>query len=144
MIPTSLRRLPPVSRTVPPIAPMSPGRSRPPPRIPVPWSRVRWSSPRTIGLEPSPLKRVPKSVVSSCGDAAEYVPASCPRPGVGSNGSQPWPSNQTSTQACASWSVTVQRRFDASYEPLVKPTATRAGIPSDRSMSVIAPAKYWQ
>ena len=40
-----------------------------------------------------------------------YGPSSCPRPGVGSNGSQPSPRNQTSTHACASWSTTVQRRF---------------------------------
>ena len=46
--------------------------------------------------------------------------------------------NQTSTHACASWSVTVQT--PSSNLPLVKPAATRAGIPSQRSISAIAPA----
>ena len=42
-------------------------------------------------------------------DVELYVPASRPRPGVGSNGSQPYPRNQTSTHVCASWSVTCQK-----------------------------------
>ena len=52
------------------------------------------------------------------------------------------PANHTSTQACASWSVTTQ--VPSSGVPLVKPTATRAGIPSIRSIAAIAPAKCWQ
>ena len=59
----------------------------------------------------------------------EYGPESCARAGVGSNGSQPQPGNQASTHACASWSVTVRVVLSFDRSPLVKPTATRAGIP---------------
>jgi len=73
------------------------------------------------------------------GDASLYEAASEPRPGVGSNGSQPYPGNQTSTHVCASWSVTVQVPF--AYVPVVKPAATRAGMPSSLAIRAIAPAK---
>ena len=39
--------------------------------------------------------------MSKLGDEAEYDPASPPRLGVGSNGIQPQPWNQTSTHMCA-------------------------------------------
>ena len=58
--------------------------------------------------EPTSAAAVPGSKLL---DEAEYEPASLPRPGVGSNGSHPKPSNQTSTHVCASWSVTVQLVF---------------------------------
>ena len=50
--------------------------------------------------------------------------------GVGSNGIQPYPLNQTSTQACASVSVTSQAWRLALCAAPAKPTATREGIPS--------------
>src|SRR4051812_22483865 len=63
------------------------------------------------------------------GDETEYAAESDPLPGVGSNGSQPYRGNQTSTHACASWSVTVHVFDCGSYTPLVNPSATRAGTP---------------
>ena len=61
--------------------------------------------------EPAPRNRpVPSALIASAeSEAFVYVADSVPRPGVGSNVSQPCPANQASTQACASWSVTVQR-----------------------------------
>ena len=81
-------------------------------------------------------------MASAESEASVYDAVIVPRPGVGSNGSQPQPSNQASTHAWALWSVTVQT--PSSQEPLVKPTATRAGMPSRRSISAIVPAKCWQ
>ena len=50
------------------------------------------------------------------------------------------PGNSTSTQLCAFWVVTWYDREPLLYEPEVKPTATRAGIPKARSMTAIVPA----
>src|SRR5262249_49793971 len=66
---------------------------------------------------------------SKLDDEAEYVPASPPRLGVGSNGTQPHPRNQTSTHMCASRSETTHWPLPELYWPLVKPTATRDGMP---------------
>ncbi len=62
-------------------------------------------------------------------DDAVYSARRRPRPGVGSNGSHPYPSNQTSTHVWAFVSATVQRASCPSKRPVVKPAATRAGIP---------------
>ena len=53
-------------------------------------------------------------LASKKSEEAVYGPRSRPRPGVGSNGSQPYPSNQTSTQVCAFVSETVHSRESAS------------------------------
>ena len=95
-----------------------------------------------VGPDSASSPRRSAATASSEDDANEYSPPNVPRPGVGSNGIQPSPANQTSTQACASWSVTTH--VPPSLIPLVKPTATRAGIPSIRSMAAMAPAKCWQ
>ena len=85
-------------------------------------------------VAPGPAGVPPARRRSKPADADEYGALSSPtsgRPadGVGSNGSQPYPRNQTSTHAWASWSVTVHVPVFASYVPLEKPTATRAGTP---------------
>ena len=64
--------------------------------------------------------------------------------GVGSNGTQPMPVNQTSTHECASRSRTRYSRVSLLYEPGEKPAATRAGIPDMRSISAMAPENCWQ
>ena len=53
-----------------------------------------------------PASTAAAAVMSKLGDEAEYEPARPPRPGVGSNGTQPQPRNQTSTHMCASRSET--------------------------------------
>src|SRR5205823_770749 len=58
-------------------------------------------------------------------------------PGVGSNGSQPYPSNGTSTHACRSVVMTLQV-LAATWFPPAYPIATRAGIPSERNITAIA------
>src|SRR3954470_19168697 len=67
------------------------------------------------------------------------------RVGVGSNGIHPYPGKNTSTQAWAFRSTTVYGppTFVGGF-PVVKPTATRAGIPCSRSTSAIAPENIWQ
>ena len=86
---------------------------------------------------------MPSALIASAeSEAFVYVADSVPRPGVGSNVSQPCPANQASTQACASWSVTVH--VPSFHVPLVNPTATRAGMPRYLSISAIVPANCWQ
>jgi hypothetical protein len=64
--------------------------------------------------------------------------------GVGSNmWVQPRPSSQISGHACASWLVTWKTPA-VSRVPGVKPTATRAGIPSDRAIAAYALANCTQ
>ena len=64
--------------------------------------------------------------------------------GVGSNGTHPISSNQTSTHECASRSRTRNSFVAGSFTPGAKPEATRAGIPLIRSSSAIAPENCWQ
>ena len=59
--------------------------------------------------------------------------------GVGSNGTQPIPLNQTSTHEWASKSRTAYSFVAGSSAPGAKPVATRAGMPSIRSINAIAP-----
>jgi hypothetical protein len=62
--------------------------------------------------------------------------------GVGSNVVQPTPGKWASTQAWAS--DVVMRRASPSTVPAVKPTATRAGTPTARSITAIADANCSQ
>src|SRR4249919_2016335 len=65
---------------------------------------------RCLANEPRPslpASTATATAASNCGEELEYAPAAPPRLGVGSNGSQPQPRNQTSTHVWASWSVTV-------------------------------------
>ena len=62
--------------------------------------------------------------------------------GVGSKISQPWPGNHASTHAWAS-EVLIER-WSPSAVPPVKPTATRAGTPTARSITAIAAANCSQ
>ena len=74
----------------------------------------------------------------------EYASVSV-RVGVGSNGIHPYPGKKTSTHAWALRSVTMygSPAFCGGL-PVVKPTATRAGMPCSRSTSAIAPENIWQ
>ena len=56
--------------------------------------------------------------------------------GVGSNSTQPVPGKYASTQACAS-EVRIERKSSTAVPP-VNPTATRAGMPTARSITAIA------
>src|SRR4029077_833772 len=58
-------------------------------------------------------------------------------PGVGSNGSQPYPSNGTSTHAWRSLVMTPQV-LSPTRLPGPYPMATRAGMPSERNITAIA------
>ena len=71
--------------------PTSPGRSPASGTRGVRSGVVRRSSPRRSA-----------ATAASEPDANVYSPPSVPRPGVGSNGTQPIPANHTSTHACAS------------------------------------------
>ena len=64
--------------------------------------------------------------------------------GVGSKGTQPMPAKNTSTHEWASSARIFQVPDTGSYDAGAKPDATRAGIPSMRSSSVIAPENCWQ
>src|SRR3954467_10587485 len=64
--------------------------------------------------------------------------------GVGSNVTQPMSRYQTPTHEWASRSRTTYSRVLESSEPVLKPVATRAGIPAIRSSSAIAPEYCWQ
>src|SRR3954463_1978258 len=64
--------------------------------------------------------------------------------GGGANGPQPILLNQTSTHEWASRSRTRYSFATWSKLPGVKPPATRAGMPSIRSISAIAPENCWQ
>ena len=64
--------------------------------------------------------------------------------GVGSNVTQPRPSNHASTQEWASRSRTTHSPWRRRKPPGEKPLATRAGTPPMRSSSAIAPEKCWQ
>ena len=66
-----------------------------------------------------------------------------PRFGVGSKRVQPTPSKYSSGQACASFSPT-DTEPSACGEPGVKPTATRAGMPSVRAIAAMAKEKWTQ
>ncbi len=66
-----------------------------------------------------------------------------PRVGVGSNRVHPTPSKYSSGQACASWRFTSTLPSPRSA-PGAKPTATRAGMPSERAMAAIAKEKWTQ
>ena len=85
------------------------------------------SSPR------APTAAAPNAAVapsaSKKSDDAVYSARRRPRPGVGSNGSHPYPSNQTSTHVWALVSATVQRSSSSLKMPVVNPAATRDGIP---------------
>ena len=78
--------------------------------------------------------------VPSAGSVYSGGPA---KAGVGSKGTQPSSSKNSSGHACASCAVT-------SYEPSsrrspgVKPTAIRAGMPSSRAMVIMAAEKWMQ
>ncbi len=63
------------------------------------------------------------------------VEAGLPRPGVGSKWVHPTPARYTSGQACAWRPRTMYSPGRSVGSPVVKPTATRAGIPSDRAMA---------
>src|SRR5262249_42097770 len=90
---------------------------------------------------PDPCEALPAGPAPAGADPPGPGPAGAPAPprpvrggapgpaGVGSNGSHPSPLNQTSTQACASRSVTSHWFWFESYFPPAKPTATRAGTP---------------
>jgi hypothetical protein len=64
--------------------------------------------------------------------------------GVGSNVTQPMPSNQVSTHEWASRSRTTHSPWRRRKPPGEKPVATRAGMPPMRSSRAIAPEKCWQ
>ncbi len=66
-----------------------------------------------------------------------------PARGVGSNRVQPTPSKYSSGQACASRIETFTLPSDC-FSPGVKPTATRAGMPSERDIAAIEKAKWTQ
>ncbi len=63
--------------------------------------------------------------------------------GVGSNRVQPTPSKYSSGHACASRIDTFTLPSDC-FSPGVNPTATRAGIPSERDIAAIENAKWMQ
>jgi len=66
------------------------------------------------------------------------------RVGVGSNGIHPQSGKYTSTQL---WALLVLIEYcpvAASRSPVAKPTTTREGIPSLRSMTAIAVENCWQ
>src|SRR5262245_36129739 len=82
--------------------------SAPPPmrRPPLPsWYLSSWSEAEALMLFRSTFS-TPDTLTEI--DEVVYVPPRLPRPGVGSNGSQPYPLNQTSTQVCALRSLTAQ------------------------------------
>ena len=64
--------------------------------------------------------------------------------GVGSNVTQPMPSNHASTHEWASRSRTTHSPWRLRKPPGEKPVATRVGMPPKRSSSAIAPEKCWQ
>ena len=64
------------------------------------------------------------------------------RPGVASNGSQPYPGNHASTHACASRSVTW--KTPSRRSPGANPSATRAGTPERRASAASDAANIWQ
>jgi hypothetical protein len=65
------------------------------------------------------------------------------RVGVGSKGIHPTSSSHTSGQACASLSVTCHTPLPSRL-PYVKPTATRAGSPTERAIAAYEPANCSQ
>ena len=75
--------------------------------------------------------------VSNCDEAGAS-------PGVGSNVTQPIPSNHTSIHEWASRSRTTYSCVLLSSVPGAKPATTRDGIPSIRSISAAAPENCWQ
>src|SRR4029079_10609047 len=85
--------------TSPPVAPAAPGPDCPG------WPSTPPSTPAAMALA---LSTFSAPGASNEIDDEVYGPPRLPRPGVGSNGSQPYPLNQTSTQACALWSFTRQ------------------------------------
>lgn len=66
-----------------------------------------------------------------------------PRVGVGSKRVQPTPSKYSSGQACASFSPT-ETELSPCGVPGAKPTATRAGMSSERAIAAIAKEKWTQ
>lgn len=66
-----------------------------------------------------------------------------PREGVGSNRVQPAPSKYSSGQACASRMPT-ESEPSVCVVPGMKPTATRAGMPSERAIAAMEKEKWTQ
>ena len=83
--------------------------------------------------------------VSSCEATAPVTSSApgAPRPGVGSNWTQPMPSNHTSGQAWA-WRPSTVYWPSERTSPWVKPTATRAGNPTARAITANVPANCSQ
>src|SRR6476469_1491096 len=86
----------------------------------------------------------PVAMLRNAVDDDEYASVRL-RLGVGSNGIHPYPGKNTSTHEWALRSVTMYGSPDfCGGLPVVKPTATRAGMPCIRSTSAIAPENIWQ
>ncbi len=83
------------------------------------------------------------SLAPSVGTSGRVQDGVLPRLGVGSKRVQPTPSKYSSGQACASRSPTEIAPSDFMV-PGVKPTATRAGMPSVRAIAAIENEKWTQ
>ena len=84
---------------------------------------------------------------SACAGGTPVIPvvAGLPRPGVGSNDTHPMPENSTSGQACALRPYTAKVPGEsATASPVVKPTTTLAGSPTERAASANAVENCWQ
>ena len=103
------------------------------------------SVPRSEAATPWRVSRTsPASAAAALVASALDCDSAGERAGVGSNGTQPMPVNQTSTHEWASRSRTRYSRVSLLYEPGEKPAATRAGMPAMRSISAMAPENCWQ